>query len=73
MSFTCITDPAHINHMRILCLAQGCEMYAEFKMIPTRGATATWMLKEAGIILGRKFKRGGHAEAALALRAMLAS
>ena len=68
-----ITDPAHINRFRILCLAQGCEMYAKFKMIPTRGATPTWMLQEAGAILGRKFKRGTHAEAALALRALLAS
>jgi hypothetical protein len=69
---TVVSDPAAINRIRILCLAQGLEMYAKFRMIPTRNASPTWMLAEAGRIMSRTFKRGAYVEAAQSLRTLLA-
>lgn len=68
---TCITTPEQFNRVRVLLLAQGLEMYAKFRMIPTKGASPTWMLNEAGKIMDRKFKRGAYVEAAQALRTLL--
>jgi len=70
-AFASINTPEQISRFRTLCLAQGLEMYAKFKMVPTRGATPTFMLAEAAKLTGRAFKRGAYVEAAQALRALL--
>lgn len=40
-------------------------MYARFKMLPTRGISATRMLELATTYTGKQYKRGQHAEAAV--------
>jgi hypothetical protein len=70
-AFVAINTPEEISRFRALCLAQGLEMYAKFKMVPTRKASPTFMLAEAAKITGRTFKRGAYVEAAQALRALL--
>jgi len=66
-----IVGRENIDRVRTLLLAQGLEGYAQFKMIPTRGATPTFMLQEATKITGTKYKRGAYLQAARDLRALL--
>jgi hypothetical protein len=68
-----ISDPAHINRFRTITLKHALSLYAKTGMIPTRGVTATKMLKMAEEITGTKYKRGTHATAAADLEKLLES
>lgn len=60
-----------VSTYRVAMLASSCEMYAKFKMIPTRGVGATRLLQLASEITGKRYKKGGHMEAAADLRLTL--
>ena len=67
----CIDTPEQIERFRLLCLKQSLQMYAKFKMVPTRTVTPTLMLKLASAATGKAYKRGTHAQAALDVAALI--
>jgi hypothetical protein len=67
----CIDTPEQIDRFRVLCIKQGLEMYAKFKMLPTRNVNATQLLKMASAVTGKAYKRGEHAIAAQDVAAIL--
>lgn len=60
-----------IELMRWQCLKSGLEGYAKFGMIPTRGVTITKMLKMAGDVTGKKYKKGDALKAAADVKASM--
>ena len=58
--------------VRALCAAQALEMWAKHKMLSTRTATPTRMMRLAAEITGKTFKRHDYLGAAAALRAAIA-
>jgi hypothetical protein len=53
-----------VNYVRAELLASSLRLYAECKIIPTRGVTATKMLKMATGYTGKAYKRGQYLTAA---------
>ena len=62
---TTFAGPDAVNLFRAITLKSALSMYAACGMIPTRGVTATVMLKIAKEYTGKTYKRGEHAKAAL--------
>ena len=58
-----ISSPQDIERFRLICLKQGLEMFAKFKMLPTRSVNATKLLQLASAATGKAYKRGEHAKA----------
>lgn len=56
--------PDAINYVRAEMLASSLRLYAACKIIPTRGVTATKMLKMAEGYSGKVYKRGEYVKAA---------
>ena len=50
--------PDAVNLYRAVTVASGLRMYARSKMLLTRGATITVLLRIAGEYTGKKYKRG---------------
>lgn len=67
----CIDTPEQIDRFRIICIKQGLQMYAKFKMLPTRNVSATQLLTMASAVTGKAYKRGQHAIAAADVAAIL--
>ena len=67
----CIDTPEQIDRFRLLCLKQSLQMFAKFKILPTRSVNATSLLKLAGAATGKAYKRGEHAKAALDVETLL--
>lgn len=56
--------PDAVNMFRAATLASALKLYAATKMLPTRGVTASGMLKLASEYTGKKYKRGEYQKAA---------
>lgn len=56
-----------VNVYVALTLRKGLELYKKTRMLPNRQWTPTNMLRKAGEITGKKFKRGQYDEAIAAL------
>jgi hypothetical protein len=69
---TTIDTPEGIAAFRALCVAQGLEMWAKHKMLTTRGAKPSFLMRLAAQITGYTFKPRDYLGAAAAIRAMLA-
>lgn len=52
-----------VQLFRALALAQALSLYAKTGMVPTRGITATQLLKLASELTGKRYARGTHAQA----------
>lgn len=61
---TSFVGPDAVNLFRAATLKGALKMYAACKIVPTRGVTATSMLKMATPYTGKTYKRGEHAKAA---------
>lgn len=68
---TTIDTPDGIAAFRALCTAQALEMWVKHKMLTTRGATPSYLMRLATQITGKTFKPRNYAGAAVALREML--
>jgi len=55
--------PEQISAYQAIVIAKGCKLYAKTGMVPNRAYTATKMLKAAGSITGKAYKRGQHMQA----------
>lgn len=55
----------------VICLKHGLLIYARTGLLPTRGMTATRMLREASAITGTKYRRGDYARAANDLHGLM--
>lgn len=58
-----------VEVFRANALASGIRLYAKTKMLPNRMWTPTNMLKAAGSITGKTYKRGQYEQAAIDLKA----
>lgn len=56
--------PDAVNYVRAELLASSLRLYASAKIIPTRGVTASKMLKMATGYTGKNYKRGEYIKAA---------
>lgn len=65
---TTFQGPDATEWVRATTLVSALSLYAKAKIIPTRGVTATRMLKMATHYTGKKYKRGEHAKAAADVR-----
>lgn len=50
-----------VNIFNALALAMHCGLYAKIKLTPSRGVSATDLLRMAESYTGTKYKRGQHA------------
>lgn len=71
MDTASISRPEHIERFRLICLKQGLQMYAKFRMLPTGIVKPTTLLQLASAATGKAYKRGQHAQAALDLAAVI--
>lgn len=56
--------PDAVNYVRAEVLASSLRLYATAKILPTRGVSATMMLKMATGYTGKSYKRGEYLKAA---------
>ena len=68
-----IDTPDGIAAFRALCTAQALEMWVKHKMLTTRGAKPSYLMRLATQITGKTFKPRDYLGAAAAIRAMLAA
>lgn len=61
---TTFAGPDAVNLVRATYLVSALRMYAKSRMLMTRGATPTHMLRLAGQYTGKTYKRGEHLQAA---------
>ena len=65
---TVFTGPKAVSVFGMIALAAGLEMYAKYKVQPSKHYTPKKMLEWANMHTGQTFKRGQYMEAAAALR-----
>lgn len=53
-----------VNYCRAEVLASSLKLYAKAKILPTRGVSATYMLKMATGFTGKQYRRGEYLKAA---------
>lgn len=61
---TTFVGPDATNYVRAEVLASSLGLYAKAKILPTRGVTATDLLKMATGYTGKTYKRGQYEQAA---------
>lgn len=65
---TSFVGPDAVNYVRAELLASALKFYAKCGILPTRGVTATGMLKMAEGYTGIKYRRGQYEFAALGVK-----
>ena len=65
---TTFTGTAGVNTYRAIALKSGISLYAKTGMKPNRAWTPSNMLRAAGEITGKAYKRGQYAEAVADLK-----
>lgn len=70
---TAYVGPDATNFYRARVLQSSLRLYAKTGMIPTRGVTATVLLKLAEPYTGKKYKRGQHEQAAADMDAWIST
>jgi hypothetical protein len=65
---TTFSGPDAVNLMRAITLASSLRLYAKTGLIPTRGITASVLLRIATEYTGKIYKRGQHEQAAADIR-----
>lgn len=63
-SHTAFVGPDAANFLRAATLMTALKLYAQHRILTTRNATPTVLLKIATEYTGKKYKRGAHAQAA---------
>ena len=61
---TTFVGPDATNYFRAEILASSLKLYASAKILPTRGVTASGMLKMATGYTGKQYKKGEYTKAA---------
>jgi hypothetical protein len=70
-SCTMFAGRAAVSVFQALSLASGMDLYAKTGMRPNRAWTPTAMLRTAGSMTDKTYKRGQYAQASADLRAMV--